>query len=40
LYLYRITMNEHLRNTIDLHYLPSVWADKPLAEHSTLAWAM
>jgi hypothetical protein len=53
LYLYRITMNEHLRNTprrgtnrwdvplsIDLHYLLSVWADKPLAEHTTLAWAM
>jgi len=53
LYLYRITMNEHLRNTprrgtnrwevplsIDLHYLLSVWADQPLAEHPTLAWAM
>ena len=53
LYLYRITMDEHLRNTprrgtsrwevplaIDLHFLLTAWADKPLAEHTTLAWAM
>ncbi|MFL5493835.1 MAG: DUF4255 domain-containing protein [Gemmatimonadales bacterium] len=53
LYLYRITMNEHLRNaprqgpggtqvplSVDLHFLLSAWADKPLAEHTTLAWAM
>lgn len=53
LYLYRITMNEHLRNSprratsrwevplsVDLHYLLSAWADKPLAEHTTLVWAM
>ena len=51
LYLFRITMNEHLRNKVppsraqpplmlDLHYLLTVWTDSPLAEHSIAAWVM
>ncbi len=51
LYLFRITMNEHLRNKVppsraqpplmlDLHYLLTVWTDSPLAEHSIVAWVM
>lgn len=52
LFLYRVTMNEHLRNAgrvngdknvplaLDLHYLMTVWASSAEAEHSILAWAM
>jgi hypothetical protein len=52
LYLYRVTMNEHLRNVsrinapsdvplaLDLHYLLTVWASSASEEHTILAWAM
>jgi hypothetical protein len=50
LYLYRVTVNEHLRNagddygkpplTVNLHYLLTVWAEEAKAEHQILAWAM
>ena len=54
LYLYRVTMNEHLRSrarpwgvfqgevplSLDLHYLLTIWADKPENEHNLLAWSM
>jgi hypothetical protein len=50
LYLYRVTVNEHLRNagddfgapplTVNLHFLLTVWADEAKAEHQILAWAM
>lgn len=50
LYLYRVTVNEHLRNdggesgtpplTVNLHYLLTVWADDAKAEHQLTAWAM
>lgn len=50
LYLYRVTVNEHLRNdgdqfgtpplTVNLHYLLTVWADEPKQEHQILAWAL
>lgn len=51
LYLFRVTMNEHLRNTarpggpdvplsLDLHYLLTVWANQAQQEHTLLGWAM
>jgi len=51
LYLFRVTVNEHLRNqrpppdkgqplTLDLHYMLTVWADKVDDEHRLLAWVM
>jgi hypothetical protein len=52
LYLYRVIMNEHLRNVprddagsfpplaLDLHYLMNVWSDQASVEHTVLAWAM
>jgi hypothetical protein len=53
LFLYRVTVNEHLRNagrvngrlveaplSVDLHYLLTSWAEEPLKEQLTLAWAM
>jgi hypothetical protein len=51
LYLYRVTFNEHLRNTqranqqqvplaLDLHYLLTVWSNDASEEHVLLAWAM
>jgi hypothetical protein len=50
LYLYRVTVNEHLRNdsgqsgtpplTVNLHYLLTVWADEVKAEQQILAWTM
>jgi hypothetical protein len=50
LYLYRVTMDEHLRNypmhnparplSLNLHYLIAVWADSALAEHTIMAWVM
>ena len=58
LYLFRATVNEHLRNlprpnlppgkdmrlvvplSLDLHYMLSVWSDKPEDEHFLLAWTM
>ncbi len=50
LFLHRITINNHLRNTragsavgplgIDLHVLLTVWADDADDEHILLAWAM
>lgn len=52
LYLYRVTVNEHLRNdtqrypdgipplTVNLHYLLTVWADLAKDEHQLIAWAM
>ncbi|MCB9765116.1 MAG: DUF4255 domain-containing protein [Alphaproteobacteria bacterium] len=50
--LYRVTRNRHLHNagptlgaplgplSLDLHYLISVWADKPDAEQVIAAWVM
>lgn len=50
LYLYRVTVNEHLRNsgddygnpplTVNLHYLLTAWATEVKAEHQVLAWVM
>lgn len=50
LYLYRVTHNEHVRNTppvapsrplpVDLHYLFSVWMDSALGEHTVLGWVL
>jgi len=51
LYLYRVTMNEQLRNvarrndsnvplSVDLHFLLTIWADSVAAEHAILAWTM
>jgi Pvc16 N-terminal domain len=52
LYLYRVILNEHLRNVprddsngipplaLDLHYLLNVWSDQASVEHTVLAWAM
>jgi hypothetical protein len=51
-FLYRVTVNEFLRNSgsqgpripaplsLDLHYLLSVWSDSALMEQTVLAWAM
>lgn len=51
LYLYRVTINEFMRNSrqqngiiiplsLDLHYLLTIWADSALVEHTILTWAM
>lgn len=50
LYLYRVTHNEHVRNTppvapsrplpVDLHFLFSVWMDSALQEHTVLGWLL
>jgi hypothetical protein len=50
LFLHRITINNHLRNTrtrsavgplgLDLHLLLTIWADDADDEHILLAWAM
>lgn len=50
LFLHRVTINNHLRNTrqqanlgplsLDLHLLLTVWADDADDEHILLAWAM
>lgn len=52
LYLYRVTVNEHGRQTrrvrsdrpvpvsLDLHYLLSAWAANPLDEQVALAWTV
>lgn len=51
LYLYRITINEHSRQShsagasraslhLDLHYLLTAWAGNPLDEQVAMAWAM
>jgi len=50
LYLYRVTVNEHLRNdggqsgtpalTVNLHYLLTVWAESAKVEHQITAWVM
>jgi hypothetical protein len=50
LFLYRVTVNEHLRNAsrgegraslpLDLHYLLTVWATDVDQEHRILAWTM
>jgi len=50
LYLHRITVNNHLRNTragppvgplgLDLHFLLTVWSNDAEKEHVLMAWAM
>lgn len=50
LFLHRITINNHLRNTrqgppvgplgLDLHFLLTVWTDLAQTEHTLLGWAM
>lgn len=50
LFLHRVTINNHLRNTransalgplgLDLHLLLTIWADDADDEHILLAWAM
>lgn len=50
LFLYRVSVNEHLRNesrpegppplALDLHYLLTVWADSVDVEHRLMAWVM
>jgi hypothetical protein len=51
LYLFRVTVNEHLRNQrpppdkgqtlmLDLHYMLTVWADKVDDEQRLLSWVM
>lgn len=50
LFLYRVNVNEHLRNNsrtegkaslpLDLHYLLTVWAEHVDEEHRILAWTM
>jgi hypothetical protein len=46
LYLYRVTMDRHLRNAaspglaVDLHFLMTVWSNSALTEHAVMAWAM
>ncbi len=51
LYLYRISVSEHLRNVrprgerssplaLDLHYLLTAWASSADAEQTLMAWAM
>jgi hypothetical protein len=51
LYLYRISIDEHLRNagrpgsearpmSIDLHYLMSIWTTSALTEQLVFTWAM
>ncbi|WAM23485.1 MULTISPECIES: DUF4255 domain-containing protein [Myxococcus] len=50
LFLYRVAVNEHLRNepraeappplALDLHYLLTVWAENVDDEHRIMAWVM
>lgn len=50
LFLHRVSINNHLRNTrahpptgplgLDLHLLLTIWADGASDEHTLLAWAM
>ena len=50
LFLHRITINNHLRNTrqgppvgplgLDLHFLLTVWTDVAQTEHILMGWAM
>lgn len=50
LFLYRVAINEHLRNeshpegppplALDLHYLLTIWADNVDDEHRIMAWVM